>query len=202
MSKLSDMYIWEMNNDYIRKTVSKAMQCDLIDVRGVTVYESEIEQIRKAKNLTQEKVLFSYLIYAKVKYKIKEETNGWVNNQSKDVFRSVGVNYTSKRRDLIEKQLIDVGYFNLSKSVDNNSKQVNYMSLTGKVFCEIVNFEQLGEQYEMLMGVSDFVECEVCRKLTRKKSNKSNSLKYCKECAQSEHKKIKLESWHKNKSKY
>jgi len=196
VAKLSDIYIWEMNNDYIKKTVARAKQYDLINIDKITIYESEIEQIRKAKNLTQEKVLFSYLVHAKIKYKIKEETNGWVSNPSKEVFKSVGINYTSKRRDLIEKQLIDTGYFNLSRGVDNNSKQVNYMSLTGKVFCEINNFNQLGEQYEILMGVNEYIKCASCNKLIIKKSNKN---KYCVECAYENHKEIKLKYWHNNK---
>lgn len=179
MGSVTDFYIWEMNDDYIRSVTRKASKSKLVEINKVIIYESEIEQIRKAKNLIQEKVLFSYLVHAKIKYKIKEETNGWVNNTSKEIFDSVGINYTSKRRSFIEKELIDKGYLTPTVSLKNNTKQVNYMSLTGKVFYEITNFEQLDLQYEMITGVSEVINCEVCSCLIRKKSNKT---KYCKPC--------------------
>jgi hypothetical protein len=182
MRSVTDVYVWEMNDDYIKKTIVSASKHDLVKVDSVVIYESEIEQIRKAKNLTQEKVLFSYLVYAKVKYQIKEDTNGWVNNTSKDVFHSVGVNYTLRKRDMVSNELIKGGYLIPSKTVSNNSVQVAYLALTGKEFYKVVKFEQLGEQYEMMVGVGEFIECEVCSKLARKRSSKSNSLKYCNAC--------------------
>jgi hypothetical protein len=180
MKSVTDVYVWEMNDDYIRKTIISASKHNLIKVDSIVIYESEIEQIRKAKNLNHEKVLFSYLVYAKVKYQIKEDTSGWVNNTSKDVFHSVGVNYTLRKRDMVSNELIKGGYLIPSKTVSNNSVQVAYLALTGKEFYRVVNFEQLGEQYEMMVGVGEFIECEVCSKLARKTGR---NIKYCKPCS-------------------
>jgi len=175
----SDKYIWEMNNDYVSSTVKKAYQSPLIRIDSVEIYESEIEQIRKVKNLIKEKVLFSYLIHAKINYQIKELTNGWVRDSSKDIFYSVGINYTSKRRELIIKDLITDGYLTTTKSIDNTTKQVCFMALTGKLSVKIDNFEQLGLQYESLMGICEVVECSDCKKLIRKNNNKTIRCKNC-----------------------
>ena len=137
------------------------------------------EQIRKVKNLIKEKVLFSYLVHAKINYQIKELTNGWVRDSSKDIFYSVGINYTSKRRELIIKDLITDGYLTTTKSIDNTTKQVCFMALTGKLSVKIDNFEQLGLQYESLVGICDIIECERCNQLIKKINNK---IKYCKKC--------------------
>lgn len=196
----SDKYIWEMNNDYVSSTVRKASQSPLIKIDSVEIYESEIEQIRKVKNLIKEKVLFSYLIHAKINYQIKELTNGWVRDSSKDIFYSVGINYTSKRRELIIRDLINDGYLTTTKSVDNTTKQVCFMALTGKLSVKIDNFEQLGLQYESLMGICETVECSGCGKLVRKINKKATSVRYCKSCADEVQRKSKLEYWHKNKN--
>lgn len=177
----SDKYIWEMNDDYVSSVVKKAYQSPLIKIDSVEIYESEIEQIRKVKNLIKEKVLFSYLVHAKINYQIKELTNGWVRDSSKDIFYSVGINYTSKRRELIIKDLITDGYLTTTKSIDNTTKQVCFMALTGKLSIEIDNFEQLGLQYESLTGICEVIECENCGKLIRRKNNK---IRYCKDCAE------------------
>jgi hypothetical protein len=107
-------------------------------------------------------------------------TNGWVRDSSKDIFYSVGINYTSKRRELIIKDLITDGYLTTTKSIDNTTKQDCFMALTGKLSIKIDNFEQLGLQYESLMGISETVECERCGDLTRKKKNVQ---KYCYDCS-------------------
>jgi hypothetical protein len=114
LKSLSDFYVWEMNNSYVEKVVRNAKKSKLIDINNVTIYESEIEQIRKIKDLNKEKVLFSYLIHAKIKYLMNEDTNGWVSNCSKDVFDAVGVNLTLQKREKIVSELINNGYLTTS----------------------------------------------------------------------------------------
>lgn len=197
-SKDSKMYVWEMNDSFIKSCIRQAKSSGIVSVPYVEIYESEIEQIRKAKNLIKEKILFSFLVHAKVRYSMNEKTNAWVVDNSIDIFKSVEINYTSQRREMLISELVSDCYISLSGSVDKNSRKVEYMALSGKVFARIINFNQLGLQYESLMGISDIVECEACKKLTIRKSNR---VKYCRDCYNKSHKQAKLASYHKNKTK-
>lgn len=181
LKSMSDFYVWEMNNSYVDKVIRNAKTLKMIDISHIDIYESEIEQIRKVKDLTKEKVLFSYLIHAKIRYLMNENTNGWVVDSSKDVFEAVGLKYTLQRREKIVSELISLGYLTPSKSIKKISNQVNFISLTGKLFYRIEKFKQLGIQYEKIMGISDVIECEKCGDLVRKKGK---NMRFCKSCAE------------------
>lgn len=187
LAKNKKSYIWEKKDSYIRKLVRTASKSKIIEINEVVIYRDEINKIRTLNNLIKEKVLFSFLIYAKVKNKTSPNSNGWISDDSKDIFKDANVNYSLKKRSIVINELVKLGLVELKRTIDDNSRRITFMRNNGEVYCVVNDIREFGLTYEHLMGISDIMVCSECGRKVRKKNNKT---RYCESCARD----VKLEN--------
>lgn len=181
-------FIWERSDSYLTKLVKTSSKYKPFVVEDVEIYKEEIEYIRSIKDLKREKVLFSFLIFSKINQIRNYNDKFYVNQDSKDIFEIIEFKDIQQRRELLIADLVKFGALELTTTVDNNSRVVNFAKREGELFCKISEFEKIGFQYEELMGICKTKRCEECGTLIRANNNKN---KYCKKCANEQEKQRK-----------
>ena len=169
------------------------------EIDYICITQSELDEISKLQNIKYEKLLFTMLCYAKLYNTISEINNGWVNTDIREIYRIARVTVKYKNDKFLYLNDIEkTGLISFSSKNDNLNLKVNFIDMDGDPILEISDFRELGYEYLIYLGEGDFIRCQCCEKLVKKKSKKDFSTKYCKDCA----KHIKNEqnkSYYKNK---
>ena len=172
----SDRLSWQ---DTIEKIVKKVNNYTLLELDGVKITKSELETISGIGNPNKERVMFTILCLAKFGIARNPQNNGWVNTDSKEIFKMARVSCKAKERELYIGDLCDRGLLELPKRNDNVSLRVTFID-DGEEELFISDFRELGYEYLKYNG-ENFIRCAECGILTR--GNKNRTKRYCKDCA-------------------
>ena len=172
----SDRLSWQ---DTIEKIVKKVNNYTLLELDGVKITKSELETISGIGNPNKERVMFTILCLAKFGIARNPQSNGWVNTDSKEIFKMARVSCKAKERELYIGDLCDRGLLELPKRNDNVSLRVTFID-DGEEELFISDFRELGYEYLKYNG-ENFIRCAECGILTR--GNKNRTKRYCKDCA-------------------
>lgn len=172
----SDRLSWQ---DTIEKIVKKVNNYTLLELDGVKITKSELKTISGIGNPNKERVMFTILCLAKFGIARNPQSNGWVNTDSKEIFKMARVSCKAKERELYIGDLCDRGLLELPKRNDNVSLRVTFID-DGDEELFVSDFRELGYEYLKYKG-ENFIRCAECGILTR--GNKNRTKRYCKDCA-------------------
>jgi hypothetical protein len=187
MSKNFPNYVKVLWEDLIENIAKQAIKADrpLVNVNEVYVYEAEVEFIQSLENEKIQKLVFTYLIYAKIFNQINPLNNDWVAGKHRsEIFKDANVADTGTKQLYLLHDLIKEDILYTAKSITNNSLNVgNYISKDGEVALTITDFRQLGLQWLLYIGTKGIGKCDECGVLFKHNPKAKKKAKVCKECA-------------------
>jgi len=164
----------------ISRCASGAGKYPLIDVRGVTISQREMEQIGRLGGRLAQRLMFTLLCLAKYGNAVNPRNGNWVNRSPREVFALANITVTVNRQSLMINDLWREGYVGYSNIVDNINLNVKILDTEEEdVSVFISDFRNLGNQYMQLVG-ENYMTCQNCGVVVRKTSNRQ---KYCQACA-------------------
>lgn len=172
-----DRMSWQDTIDNIVKKVNKFT---LLEIDGVSITKSEMQTIAEIDNPILERVMFTILCLAKFGNARNPNNNGWVNLDSKEIFKMARVSCRAKERELFIGDLLHMGLLEIPKRNDNLSVRVVFIDDNGEEILFVSDFRELGYEYLMYRG-ENFIRCAECGILTRGTAN--GNKKYCKDCS-------------------
>lgn len=172
-----DKLSWQ---DTIESIVKKVNKYALLEVDGVSITRSELQTISKINNPVRERVMFTILCLAKFGLARNPNSNGWVNTDSKEIFKMARVSCKALERELYIGDLFDMDLLELPMRNDNTSIRVTFIDTDSPEELFISDFRELGYEYLKYKG-ENFIRCAECGILTR--GNKNGTKRYCKDCA-------------------
>lgn len=180
----------------IDRQVNSADKYELIDIPGVAVTKSEMEQIKKIEGKLLQRLMFTMLCLAKYGNAINPNNNSWVNRKDKEIFSLANITITTKRQSLMINDLWTLGYIGYSRVVDNININVKIVDNNSPTALYISDFRNLGCQYMRYCG-EKYIECECCGKVIKENHVKQ---RYCAECATEIDRQKSLERYHKSRN--
>lgn len=172
-----DKLSWQ---DTIESIVKKVNKYALLEVDGVSITKSELQTISEIDNPIRERVMFTILCLAKFGLARNPNSNGWVNTDSKEIFKMARVSCKALERELYIGDLFDRGLLELPMRNDNTSIRVTFIDTESPEELFVSDFRELGYEYLKYKG-ENFIRCAECGILTR--GNKNGTKRYCKDCA-------------------
>jgi DNA-directed RNA polymerase subunit RPC12/RpoP len=172
-----DKLSWQ---DTIEGIVKKVNKYSLLEVDGVSITQSELRTISEIGNPTKERVMFTILCLAKFGLARNPNSNGWVNTDSKEIFKMARVSCKALERELYIGDLFDRGLLELPMRNDNTSIRVTFIDTDSLEELFVSDFRELGYEYLKYKG-ENFIRCADCGILTR--GNKNGTKRYCKDCS-------------------
>lgn len=163
----------------IEKIASNAGAYQLYQINGVKITKSEIETIVNLHNKALERLMFTMLCLAKLNDLKNPINNGWVNADTKDIFKYARISSRSDERETKIGKLWQMGLLEFPKRIDNLNCRVTFIDHTGDEELFVSDFRELGYEYQKYKG-ENFIRCAECGILTR--GNKNGTRKYCKDC--------------------
>lgn len=163
----------------IDKVVRASAKYGLVSISGINITQSEIDKIQMLPGKTLQKLMFALLCVAKYCNEINPNNNNWVNKSDKEIFAMAGIKATIKKQSLMINDLWSAGYIAFSNVVDNININVKIVDNTSDTVLVISDYRNLGNQYLKYQG-EPYIECSCCGAVVKKKSN---SQKYCSDCA-------------------
>lgn len=195
--KMTDYYEWEWE-DKLESIIKEELrnQTPITSIGSIYVTHEEIDIIRKLKNQTQRKLLFTLIMYARynaLKRGIETEWASAPNQQ--DIFKSANINHlTVLKQNLVVKELLDMELISQSKHMRKLNLKVNCLYNEGSIAFWVTSFEDMGNLIEdyINFNYNGYKKCEVCGKLYKPKAKDTRS-KYCTSCKKEVQKKIDKE---------
>ena len=172
-----DKLSWQ---DTIESIVKKVNKYSLLEVDGVSITQSELRTISEIGNPIKERIMFTILCLAKFGLARNPNSNGWVNTDSKEIFKMARVSCKALERELYIGDLFDRGLLELPMRNDNTSIRVTFIDTDSPEELFVSDFRELGYEYLKYKG-ENFIQCAECGILTR--GNKNGTKRYCKDCA-------------------
>lgn len=175
-SYLKNKYTWDNN---IEKMVEIAIQYPLHQIEGVWITSNELATIRNIHNKVLERLAFTILCLAKYNILKNPKSDGWINNDIKEIFSLARISAGINERGIKLHELYKLGYIDLAKKIDNLGIKVNFVDNDGNNEIFISDFRELGYEYLLYRG-ENFIRCGECGVLTR--GNKAGTKRYCIDC--------------------
>lgn len=170
-------FSWKESIDKIARNVGKHK---LYEISGVKITKSEMETIQNIHNKVLERLAFTMLCLAKF-YNLKNpKNNGWVNTDSKEIYKYARISCKAIEREIKIGKLRNMGLIELPKKNGNLNRRVTFINDDDDEELFISDFRELGYEYLLYKG-GNFIRCAECGILTR--GNKSGNKKYCKDCS-------------------
>lgn len=165
--------------DTIDWCVKRGEKRPLLMIDPIAVTKGELARIQELDGVRLQRVMFTLLCLAKYGNAANPKNNGWVNQDTKDIFARADVKITRTLQALLFNDLWAAGYIAYNNIVDNLSVRVLICEEEGEEAARIDDFRSLGNQYMMLIG-EKYMKCCVCGLTVRQMSPHQ---KYCKDCA-------------------
>lgn len=160
----------------------------LLDINAIHITESEMARIEEAKNEVLERILFVMLVYCKVKQAMRNHDSNWITEDMKEICGEAKVARSMEKQAELFRQLMQMGYFNMSRKIGSLSKELLYVDNTSPVAITITSFDDFIMDYYIYKG-KKVINCKECGKRVMAKGRNS---KYCAECAkESERQRVK-----------
>lgn len=190
--KKSDYYEWEWEGR-LESIVKEELknQTPITSVGAIYVTQEEIDTIRKLKNASQRKLLFTLIMYARYNSEKRGVKTEWASAPTQqDIFKSANIgDMTILRQNLVVKDLLDQGLISQSKHMRKLNLKVNCLYNEGVIAFWINSFEDMGKEIEKHLNITynGYKKCEICEKLYKPKA-KDYSSKYCGTCKKNKEK--------------
>ena len=181
---------WE---ETVEKIVKGANKQTLTKVDGVWITSAELQTIGEIHDKVLERLAFTLLCIAKLNNDANPQSNGWVNNEIKEIFSIAKISCRVLDRYKKMGRLHELGLIEFPRKIDNLSCRVTYINNDSDKSLYVSDFRALGYEYLKYRG-ENFIRCRECGLLIR--NNKRGTKKYCKDCAgyiPKEHKTITCE---------
>ena len=174
---LKNKYVWDNN---IAKMVNTAIQYPLYQIKGVWITSKELETIRNINNKALERLAFTILCLAKYNILKNPKSDGWINNDIKEIFSLARISAGINERGIKLHELYKLGFIDLAKKIDNLSIKICFIDndeSNNELF--ISDFRELGYEYLLYRG-GIFIRCGECGILVRDNINRTKH--YCSSC--------------------
>lgn len=166
--------------DYIKKKCKDALSGDfntyLRELDRIEITEGELDIISKAKNDKQKKLLFTLYVLAK----LYPYGSGWVNYRDSEIFNLANVHLGTEDRDYLIHDLYSSGLLQLNHIIGESGFKVELVK-DSPVACVVTREDHFGNQYLLYEKNHEWIMCERCGRLVKKRSPNQ---KYCKKCAE------------------
>ena len=174
---------WEELVRGIIKTTLRNDNPIINNVKEVEIYKSEVEFIKNIKGEKFQKLAFTYLVYARLLYKLEGKNEEcWVDGKYQtEIFKDANV--TDKGRLQLEDihRMYKNGILELSFINSNNNVKITFNEKEDKEIGFTVNdFRELGLQWLYYCNNKKICKCELCGKVFVRRG-KNNS--YCSVCS-------------------
>lgn len=175
---------WEELVRGIIKTTLRNDNPIINNVKEVEIYKSEIEFIKNIKGEKFQKLAFTYLVYARLLYKLEGKNEEcWVDGKHQtEIFKDAKV--TDKGRLQLEDihRMYKNGILELSFINSNNNVKITFNEKEDKEVALVVgDFREIGLQWLEYCENEKISRCEICNRLFIKGRNGRS--KYCSKCA-------------------
>lgn len=169
-------YMWDNN---IAKMVDVAIQYPLYQIKGVWITSKELTTIRNIHNKVLERLAFTILCLAKYNIEKNPKSDGWINYESKEIFKLARISAGIEERELKFHELYKLDLIDFAKRIDNLGIKVNFVDNDGDDELFVSDFRELGYEYLLYRG-ENFIRCGECGVLVR--GNKAGTKRYCSNC--------------------
>ena len=167
---------WE---NTINRVVKSSGKYKIIEIDGFDITQNEMNTIQSIQGRQPQRIAFVLLCAAKYWNAAQPSNNNWVNLQDKEIMSLANVNTSSQRQNMIFHDLKNRGLIRFGRRVDSLNIQVQFMDESGEVALHVDDLRNLGNQYMLYCG-EPYFRCANCG-LTLKR--RSNSNRYCPDCA-------------------
>lgn len=164
----------------IEKLASNAGKYTLYEIEGVWITENELNTIAEIHNKVLERLVFTMLCLAKLALRKNENSNGWINDDTKTIFSLARVSGSVTDRYIRLNNLYQLGLIELPKRNDVLSYRITFIDDDSKNVLFIHDFRELGYEYLKYKG-QNIIRCAECGILVR--GNKAGTKRYCSSCA-------------------
>lgn len=174
---------WEELVKGIIKTTLRNDNPVINNVKEVEIYKSEVEFIKNIKGEKFQKLAFTYLVYARLLYKLEGKNEEcWVDGKYQtEIFKDANV--TDKGRLQLEDihRMYKNGILELSFINSNNNIRITFNEKEDKEIEFTVNdFRELGLQWLYYCNNKKICKCELCEKVFVRRGNNNS---YCSVCS-------------------
>lgn len=184
---------------FLEKMSKKASDYKLKKVDYVDVTQNELVEIKKLDSIKLQRLAFSLLVHAKYNNKLSSDNDNWCNIKINDLYKTSKVSTrNAKEKALFLNKLNKLGYISFSKK--NTNLNCRYLLIDKKeqeYALRITDIRELGYQYLAITDEKQFVYCQKCGVIIKKKSKNDYSTKYCAACNQLLRNENLLKSFHK-----
>lgn len=168
---------WEETCDQL---AAKADKYPLYEFDGVSITRSELEKIATADGDKERRLLFTMLCLAKLGNLKRPKNNGWVNTDTKELFKMARINCRVYQRFYMIGKLGRQGFLEFPKKNGNLANRVTFIDDESEMVLLVSDFRDLGYEYMKYCG-ENIIRCRECGILTR--GNKNGTKQYCSKCA-------------------
>lgn len=184
MTKINKNFNPIKSAKYLEKVAIKSKGLLLKKVDNIKITSTELGKIASIDNQKLQRLLFVILVYAKTNNCLSETNNNWVNLSINELYKIARVSTrNSKEKGLFLNKLLKTKYISFSAHNTNlNIKCEIVDNEVDKDSITINDIRELGYQYINLSNSSDFVYCENCGVIMKKKNRNDYSTKLCLSC--------------------
>lgn len=168
---------WEDTCDQL---AAKADKYPLYEFDGVWITQAELDKIATAESDKERRLLFTMLCLAKLGNLKRAKNNGWVNTETKELFKMARIDCRVYQRFYMIGKLGDQGFLEFPKQNGNLANRVTFIDDESEKVLHVTDFRELGYEYMKYCG-DDIIRCRECGMLTR--GNKNGTKQYCSKCA-------------------
>ena len=168
---------WE---DVCDQLAAKADKYPLYEFDGVWITRAELDKIAEADSDKERRLLFTMLCLAKLANLKREKNNGWVNTDTRELFKMARVDCRLHQRFYMIGKLGKQGFLEFPKKNGNLANRVTFIDDESEKVLLVSDFRELGYEYMKYCG-EEIIRCRECGILTR--GNKNGTKQYCSKCA-------------------
>lgn len=176
-------------SDQIDRSAKNADRRPMIKVDGVDISARELSIVDSVAGIRQKRLLFTLICLAKYENAVRGNDSNWVKTEWKQVMALANIVTSSSVQMQLLRDLHDSKLIAYSRRVDDLSVRVLCLDDNDPVL-HISDFRNIGNQYMMYRG-APFIRCDGCDIVIKKKSN---SHRYCPNCAAEMYTKQSVES--------
>lgn len=163
-------------NSFISKIIKNANKIPLCQIDSIPITQKEIDIIKSLNSDKKEKILFTFLVFGKLKY--MRTGKAWVNDTSKSMFERANTSPRADERDYIIRDFKEAEFISYAKSPMNLSIHIDFIDNDGESVFNVSDLRNLGFKWMKYKG-GNYVECNGCGILF--KPTQMNNC-YCKDC--------------------
>lgn len=182
----ASVVLWSNTLDNAIKYASKN---PIIDIEYIPVSDKELDTINNLRGAQLQRLAFTLLCLAKYWDAVNGVSTHWVNSKDNEIMKIANINTSIRRQCLLYNQLLEAGLIRLSRKVDNTNVQVCFVE-DGSDAAKISDFRNLGFQYKLLTGDSNYFRCQECGLVVKRENITKEGLPtrgrpqiYCRNCA-------------------